>query len=78
MAKSSLSVLKLRPATAPMTIRVSQTTLTDLKALQARLKSEGRHFKFEVGDVLEAALKEAIIAAVGELDRLKESASPAR
>jgi len=78
MPKSTLSILKPRAVTAPLTLRLPQSTVSDLQALQKRLKSEAPQLRFDVGEIVEAALREALDSARAELDRLKDSPPASR
>ena len=73
MPRSVSSILKPKPVTTTLSVRIAESTVVDLRALEARVEQEAAHLKFDVGDVIEGALREAIESATAELDRLKES-----
>lgn len=72
MPRSVSSVLKPKPVTTTLSVRIPEATVVDLRALEARVEQEAPHLKFDVGDVIEVALREAIESATAELDRIKE------
>lgn len=73
MPKPSQSFLKPKRVTTPYTVRLPDSTLTQLRSVQARAEEEAKHLEFDVAEVIDTAILDAVQSACAELDRLKGS-----